>query len=260
MKRYRVLVTVMLAAMALIAACTSSDDTADETTTAAPATTVAPPETATTAAAATSTTVSPSAAIATVEAFINARNAHDADAIAAFFTESAWEDEFGAVGTPSWEQGYALEETRGWRGTLVDCQADDGEVTCLVDSEDTLLSGKAGVVYTSEWQFRFDDQGLIAHRNEEILTGGAEDSAFDDALGLWMMTAYPESLPTFYEGEGHYSNAPAGVGTEEERAKIELRFRIRWREENWSTPEGVAELSPLIDEFVAQSDVYPLGN
>jgi hypothetical protein len=53
MKRHRVLVTVMLAAMVLVAGCTSSDDADDETTTAAPATTVAPPETATTATTAT---------------------------------------------------------------------------------------------------------------------------------------------------------------------------------------------------------------
>jgi hypothetical protein len=29
---------------------------------------------------------------------------------------------------------------------------------------------------------------------------------------------------------------------------------------NWGTSEGIAELSPLIDEFVAQSDDYPLSS
>jgi hypothetical protein len=28
--------------------------------------------------------------------------------------------------------------------------------------------------------------------------------------------------------------------------------------ENWYTPEGAAQLSQLIDEFIAQSEAYPL--
>jgi hypothetical protein len=51
-----------------------------------------------------------------------------------------------------------------------------------------------------------------------------------------MAIAYPESYDTFFVAESETRN-----------------------EENWSTTEGVAELSQLIDEFVAQSDDYPLS-
>jgi hypothetical protein len=226
MKRYRVLVTVMLAAMALVAGCTSSDDTADETTEAAPATTVAP--VVTVAAAET--------AVATVEACSEAWNTHDPNAAAAFFAEGAVDTGL-VVGSPEWEQRHALAEVQGWRQSITsDCEAIDGMVKCLATSEETLLGGKAGVAYTYELSYDFDNEGLITKVELECREGCDDGQAFEVALGRWMAIAHPESYETLFVAESETRN-----------------------EENWSTTEGMAELSPLIDEFVAQSDGYPLS-
>jgi ABC-type transport system substrate-binding protein len=235
MRRYRVVVTVMLTAMALIAGCTSSGDTADETTTAAPATTVAPPETVTTAAAATSTTLFETAAIATVQALQEAWNAFDSDAVLALMAD----------GSSSWEKDLAEWEAWGRQGTLSDCVATDRVLTCLETWERTNLSGKAGVIREYQWRFRFDDQGLIrlALWQKRTAAESEDDRAFNAALGDWMETAHPDAFETFF-----FSRQTAGCGV------------VACLRENWDTPEGVAELSPLIDEFVAQSDDYPLSN
>lgn len=228
MKRYRVLVTVMLAAMALVAGCTSSDDTADETTTAGPATTVAPAVTVAAAAADT--------AVAMVEACSEAWNTHDLEVVATCFAEGAVDTGL-AVGSPEWEQRHALAEVQGWRQSITsDCEAIDGMVRCLATSEETHLGGKAGVAYTYELSYHFDDEGLITNVELECRGGCEDGQAFEVALGRWMAIAHPESYETLFVAESETRN-----------------------EENWSTTEGMAELSPLIDEFVAQSDVYPLS-
>jgi hypothetical protein len=232
MKRYRNLITVMLTAMALIAGCTSSDETADETATAPSVTTVAAPETATT----TSTTLSLTAAIATAEALHQAFNASDPDAALALFADGAFDGGL-LPGSAAWEEAFAgAAAAQGRRSTLSDCEATDSTLTCLETWERPNLSGKAGVIRVHEWSFRFDDQGLITNHKGESVSGYDDDRAFEAALGTWMATAHPGSYEVFYE--------PTVGGL---------------KMENWSTPEGVAELSPLIDEFVAQSDEYPLG-
>jgi hypothetical protein len=142
-----------------------------------------------------------------------------------------------AVGSPEWEQRHALAEVQGWRQSITsDCEAIDGMVRCLATSEETHLGGKAGVAYTYELSYHFDDEGLITNVELECRGGCEDGQAFEVALGRWMAIAHPESYETLFVAESETRN-----------------------EENWSTTEGMAELSPLIDEFVAQSDVYPLS-
>jgi hypothetical protein len=71
----------------------------------------------------------------------------------------------------------------------------------------------------------------------DALEGDEDNEAFQEALGEWMATAHPEAYERFY--------VPAFQTT---------------NDENWHSPEGVAELSQLIDEFVAQSDEFPLSS
>lgn len=248
MRRFLTVPTAILTVVFLIAGCTSSDDTAEEPTTAAPATTVAPPETATTTAAtvappetvtttpiATSTTVSPAAAIAAVNAFNDALNAYDANAIRAVCAEGAIDRYNGImIGSPEWEQ--LMTTHREWRGvenTMADCEVTDHMVTCQVTVDEKNLTGKAGIVLTLETYIQVNDQGLITAIDWTFLSGVEEYDAFEAALGDWMATAHPEAYETFYPGFG--SN-----------------------EEAWLS--GIDELSPLIDEFVAQSNEYPLGS
>jgi hypothetical protein len=110
----------------------------------------------------------------------------------------------------------------------------DGRLTCLATWAWTNLSGKAGVIRVSEVEYRFDDQGLIRSVYHENVSGKDDDVAFNAALGTWMATAYPESYEAFFIDDTYRRN-----------------------DENWLN--RVAELSPLIDEFVAQSDEYPLS-
>ncbi len=249
MRRFLTVPTAILTVVFLIAGCTSSDDTAEEPTTAAPATTVAPPETATTTAAtvappetvtttpiATSTTVSPAAAIAAVNAFNDALNAYDAIAIRAVCAEGAIDRYNGImIESPEWEQ--LMTTHREWRGvesTMADCEVTDHTVTCQVTIDEKNLYGKAGIVLTLETYIQVNDQGLITAIDWTFLSGVEEYDTFEAALGDWMATAYPEAYETFYPGFGSSY------------------------EEAWLS--GIDELSPLIDEFVAQSNEYPLGS
>jgi hypothetical protein len=221
----RWLIPLTLAVLLLPACTDSADDVA--------ATTVVPPETATTAPVVTSTTLSEAATIATVEALEEACNAYDSDASLALFADAAsWRGQ--APGTPGWEQKWVEIEAWGQQSTLSDCEMADGRLTCLATWEWTNLSGKAGVIRVSEVEYRFDDQGLIRSVYYENVSGKDDDVAFDAALGTWMATAYPGSYEAFFIDDTYRKN-----------------------DENWLN--RVAELSPLIDEFVAQSDEYPLG-
>jgi hypothetical protein len=188
------------------------------------------------AASTTSTTLSPAAAIATVEALTEAINAYDPDAFLALFADDAsYGYEFELPGSSAWEEEFVKMEAEGLQHTLGDCEATDGRVTCLITWENTNLSGKAGVIRVSEWDYRFDDQGLIRSSYIENVSGKDDHLAFEAALGTWMATTHPESYETFYDTANRTMKA------------------------NWGTSEGIAELSPLIDEFVAQSDEYPLS-
>ena len=137
-------------------------------------------------------------------------------------------------GSPRWEEWFAAREAWGRQGTPSDCEVTDGVLTCLETWERTNLSGKADLIRVSEWEVRFDDQGLIRSAYYGNVSGKDEDVAFDAALGAWMATTYPEAYETFYIH-------PTEINEE-------------------NCVDGLDQLMPLIDEFIAQSDEYPLGS
>jgi hypothetical protein len=174
--------------------------------------------------------------LATVEAVTAAYNAYDADTYATYWVEGTEGPAGIVVGSPEWQQFLAEEEARGVQITLSGCEATDGTVRCLETYEETRLSGKAGIVITWEVEYTFDEEGRITSFGSGINTQGTEAiSPFEDALGRWMATEHPEVFETYYVPD----------------------FYTR-KYENWYTPEGAAQLSQLIDEFIAQSEAYPL--
>jgi hypothetical protein len=174
--------------------------------------------------------------LATVEAATAAYNAYDADTYATYWVEGTSGPAGIVVGSPEWQQFLAEEEARGVHITLSGCEATDTTVRCFETYEETRLSGKAGIVITWEVEYTFNQEGRIASHASGINTQGSDAIApFEDALGRWMAAAHPEAFETYYVPD----------------------FYTR-KYENWYTPEGAAQLSTLIDEFIAQSETYPL--
>lgn len=174
--------------------------------------------------------------LATVEAATAAYNAYDADTYTTYWVDGTEGPAGIVVGSPEWQQFLAEEKARGIQITLSDCEATDGTARCVETYEETLLSGKAGVVITWEVEYTFNEDGRIATFASGINMQGSDAiGPFEDALGRWMATAHPEVFETYYVPD----------------------FYTR-KYENWYTPEGAAELSRLIDEFIAQSETYPL--
>lgn len=245
MRRSLTVPAAILMVVVLIGACTSGDDTADEpavATTVASVATVAAPAATTEGSTMTESVpavVPLETAIATVEALQDAYNAYDAVAAAAFFPERGYDDVYGYAGTPMWQESLAVAELVGLWGTVSDCEpaGETATLACFRSWEETHLSGKAGVVQTCEEIYYVDGEGLISNRTCDVEVSGRDAlAAFEAAFADWMATAHPDAYDTFYVAEFGSRNAEA-----------------------WYTPEGVAELSRLIDEFVAQSDEYPLS-
>lgn len=104
-------------------------------------------------------------------------------------------------------------------------------VTC----EETIDDPRHGTVVTVGTRYTFDANGTIGGFTYTSPIPVEVDD-FHIALAGWMETEHPEAFETYFT-PGFYS--------------------VRY--ESWQTPETVEELVPLIDEFVAQSDVYPLS-
>ena len=246
-KRGFLLLALSLALVA--AACNSNDDSSDTTaaaaaatatTTATPTTTVAP-----------TTTLAPESAngastqIATVEAMYDALNAHDADAYAVYWAEDAvgwgpmvWGNDKVPVGSPEMDKGF--EERRAWGAhfTLSDCQLVDEEVRCLETWDDRVYHGMAGLTVDREAFYTFDEQGMITTMiNGNFYTDEVAD--WQAVFGPWMQATYPEIAETYL--------VPG----------FDKSFK---REVVFASPESIAEFTGLIEEFVAQSDDYPLGS
>ena len=250
-------VLVVLALMAV--GCTSSSGGDDSTTTTQAAdTTLAPTTTATaTTTAAPTTTSAPTTSVAagsadgvppqvaTVTAMYDALNANDADAYAGYWAEDAigwgaWTQGWSAdaiIGGPEMEKGF--EERRAWGAhfTLSDCQLVDETVRCLETWDDRVYHGMVGITFYREAVSTFDDQAMITtmiHVNANA--DGLRD--FEGEFGPWMTATYPEIAETY----------------------LLPGFDSSFNEENiFASPENIAEFTGLIEEFVAQSDTYPLA-
>lgn len=193
-------------------------------------------------AATTTTAVDEPVAISTanipvVESAVDAYNAYDADAYAVYWADGIEGPGGYIVGSDDWHTFIVEEQARGIEITLSDCEATNNVVRCLETYQETLLSGKAGVILTWEAEYTFGEDGLIVGFARFNTTGTEAIEPFEDALGRWMATAHPEVFETYYVPD-FYS-------------------RIY---ENWFTPEGATQLSQLIDEFIADSDKYPLNS
>ena len=247
--RRRGLLVLVLSLALVVAACSSDDDSSDTTlapTTTAAATTTAAPTTT----AVPTTTVAPESAdgvppqIATVTAMYDALNAHDADAYAVYWAEDAvgwgpmvWGNDKVPVGSPEMEKGF--EERRAWGAhfTLSDCQLVDEEVRCLETWDDRVYHGMAGLTVQREAFYTFDEQGMITTMingnfySDEVLDWQA-------VFGPWMQATYPEIAETYL--------VPG----------FDKSFK---REVVFASPESIADFTGLIEEFVAQSDEYPLS-
>jgi len=171
-------------------------------------------------------------------------NAHDADAYAVYWAEDAvgwgpmvWGNDKVPVGSPEMEKGF--EERRAWGAhfTLSDCQLVDEEVRCLETWDDRVYHGMAGLTLDREAVYTFDEQGMITtmvnfNFNFDEVTDWQEE------FGPWMTATYPEIAETYL--------VPG----------FDKAFK---REVVFASPESIADFTGLIEEFVAQSDTYPLA-
>jgi hypothetical protein len=176
------------------------------------------------------------AQIPVVESANAAYNSYDAGAYAAYWAEGIEGPGGYIVGSDDWHTFIAQEQARGIEITLSDCEATDNAVTCLETYQETLLSGKAGIVLTWEAEYTFNENGLIVGFARFNNTGAEAIGPFEDALGRWMATTHPEVFETYYVPD----------------------FYTR-KYENWFTPQGATQLSQLIDEFITDSNEYPLN-
>jgi hypothetical protein len=212
--------------------------TAAPTTTAALATTVAPT---TTVAPASADGVSPQ--IATVEAMYDALNAHDADTYAVYWAEDAegwgpyfWGRNKVPVGSPEMDQGFEQRRAWGAHYALADCELIDETVRCLETLDDRVYHGMAGLTYDREVTYTFDEQGMITIMGNHN-ANGAELNDFGEVFGPWVLSSHPEIAETY----------------------LVPGFEQAWKEDViFASPENIAEFTGLIEEFVAQSDTYPL--
>jgi hypothetical protein len=180
---------------------------------------------------------------ASVTEMYEALNEYDADAYARFWAEDAkgwgpyvWGDMLAAIGSPEMDQGFEERQAWGAQFTVADCELVDEAVRCL-ETWDDRLHGIAGVTIQREVIYTFDDRAKIAAMRH-LNSNRRKSVDFFQAFNLWMSTTYPETAETYL------------VPGFTDSAKIE----------NWfAPPENVAELTGLIEEFVAQSDDYPLA-
>jgi hypothetical protein len=180
--------------------------------------------------------------IASVLGMYDALNAHDAETYATYWAEGAngwgtyiWRNRKAVVGSPEMEQGF--EERRAWGGQVAvsDCELVDMTVTCH-EAWDDPVYGVAGITWDSDVMYLFDDEGRITAMSHTEYAS-SEWVAFGSEFGPWMRAAHPEIVDTYLV---------PGLGDS-----------FIW--DNWyATPESVAEIISLVEEFVAQSDVYPL--
>lgn len=181
--------------------------------------------------------------IANVVAMYDALNAHDVEAYASYWAEGAqgwgpyiWRNSKAVVGSPEMEKGF--EQRRAWGGQFAvsDCELVGETVTCHETWDDPVF-GVAGITWDTDAMYLFDDQAKITAMSHSEYTS-SEWSPFTQAFGPWMRSAHPEIADTY---------VVAGFDGS-----------LIW--DNWfATPESVAEVIRLIEEFVAQSDVYPLA-
>lgn len=178
--------------------------------------------------------------VATVLAVVDAWNDFDADAYAVHWADGAsGYGPFGpsksgrltVVGSAEMDQAMAAFHAVGGTITVSDCELNARTVTC----EETFDDPRYGTAVTVGTSYTFDsDLKIGGFTYTNAIPDEVDD--FHVSLAGWMETEHPEAFETYFT-PGFYS----------------LRY------ESWQSPETVEELVPLIDEFIAQSDVFPLS-
>ena len=138
------------------------------------------------------------------------------------------------------DQGF--EERRVWGAhfALSDCELIDKEerseeVRCLETWDDRVYHGMAGLTVDRVASYTFDEQGMITTMTHGSLNGD-EVRDWQAVFGPWLQATYPEIAETY----------------------LVPGFDRPNREAVWASPESIAEFTGLIEEFVAQSNTYPL--
>ncbi len=211
----------------LLAACTGSGDTADATTTSrqptdAPTTTQPAEEVTTTVTSAPATTTTeyagPTNPFDTVVNWYAALNDEDVDALA-----QLW---------PSGDRTLFSLLTAGLDVRVsVSCfpgEQGEGSVRCQEDIARNAFYTPAGLA--GSWTMLFTvEEGTISA--VELVDKDPSHRRYEEAFGEWLQEAHPDVYESSYSGEGWYP---------------------------FSTVDQASEVLALIDDFLAESDDYPL--
>ena len=234
--RYRLIATGLVAALA-IASCSSSEPDATEEVagTAAATTTTHPPSI-------TTSTEPPSSPsdealfaqkMATIEAMVEARNTGDFDAWRAFFPAERpriWDDTVEDESELDWQRSY-MAANEIWTITGP-CQSQGNGVQCPMTLVNDFF-GPAGLFFRTGVDFSFNDDGEISYLGSNTWEIAGDPGEFSEAFDTWLFDAQPDVYASFVprvEGENGLPSA-----------------------EDMPTALG------YVDEFIAQSDSYPLG-
>jgi hypothetical protein len=243
---YNMVVTIAL--MMVLAACSSSDSDDGATTTAAPTTTVAPTVAAPTTTvaptvAAPTTTVAPTvaaptnedaildSAVAAVMAAIDAKNSYDLD---------GWlmAHEGGKrPGVPLFAEQILMNAKQQYE--IVEACQVTGEdssgktsVECVIKDNNGFWA-VGGISDTNNQVYLVNADGLITNTSH---FGSSSRNAFNQAFHQWLSDTYPE----VYNEMGYATISSNGPG-----------FDTR-------NPDHMLIAVEYVEEFVAQSDTYPL--
>ncbi len=240
----RPLIVATLAALA-VAACGGAEvknEVATPSTTKAPANSV-PLETTstdplvstTTTMAATTTTIqveAADAAIAVVIAAIDAKNRFDLETWLMAYEGGR------RVGTPDFAEKILMNARQNWE-IVEPCQvtgetaSGDTIVECLI-KDINVFWGVGGISDTKTRKFTVSADGLIT--NNDNTFGSGRRNAFNTAFHQWLSDTYPES----------YSDMDLGF------------ISVNGPGFDTRNPDHMLIAVDYVEEFVAQSDVYPL--
>lgn len=122
-------------------------------------------------------------------------------------------------------------------------------VKCFVTTTED-LKGRAGFAYEGIWIVKSDERGRLLDINQtdaDGRTGSDDPGEYIAAMGFWVQDTYPEVFAETFA-------APIGCPPNSEFSDQLNCFPGEW----YATPETAKILLELEDEFLAQSDEYPV--
>ena len=246
-RRSWLLLVIALAVMLVLVACGGDDDAAtsdpavvltgdDQVTVAAEAATATTQPSAVTGAASPATDeasgLSDEAALEAVLAALDAKNSFDFDGWLAAFEGGQ------RRGIPLFAEEILMNAGERWE-VVEPCQvrvsttSDDTVVQCLIQEITGRYWGVGGISGTKVQTFAVNTDGLITNNNH---FGSGRKNSFNQAFHQWLSDTYPDVYKEM--GYGFISSNAPGFDTR--------------------NPEHMLIAVEYVEEFVAQSDVYPL--